>query len=97
MTDESAGHCSRALPVVLAAIVAVIVATTVVLPAMGGGGEDLNRFYEASDEWCESRNGTLYTTFPASQGELYCELPNGTTVHMNEVLGPSLSSFSGGF
>jgi len=41
-----------------------------------------------SAEWCEQRGGELHNVqVLGPHGGLHCELPNGTSVHMNEVLG----------
>lgn len=40
-----------------------------------------------ADEWCEERDGRLYNAqVIGDHGGLHCELPNGTTVHMHEII-----------
>lgn len=42
---------------------------------------------DKSQEWCENHNGTLANSNVIGEhGGLHCELPNGTSVHMHEVI-----------
>lgn len=44
-------------------------------------------YVEQSEQWCQGRNGELYNArVIGSHGGLHCELPNGTTVHMDNVV-----------
>lgn len=44
-------------------------------------------YTESAGEWCEQRNGTLHNAqVIGPHGGMHCELPNGTSVHMDEVI-----------
>lgn len=86
MSDESATAIWRFAPMLIAAAIAVALFMQFVLPAMGAGARDLGPYYDKADDWCDERNGELYTSYSVSHGGLHCELPDGTQVHMWEVI-----------
>lgn len=50
-------------------------------------GEEFEEYVDGSAEWCEDRGGDLYNArVIGPHGGLHCELPNGTHVHMSEVI-----------
>jgi hypothetical protein len=68
------------------AITACIIAIGVlVFQTAGGGG--MNAFVAESAEWCSEHGGVLYNAnVIGSHGGLHCDLPNGTSVHMDTVV-----------
>jgi len=43
-------------------------------------------YMEESEEWCDNQNGTLVNSHAILHGGLHCDLPNGTSVHMSNVI-----------
>lgn len=72
--------------------IAVTVATLLIVVALGAVviqtvDEDTIAYTQQAEEWCEQRNGTLHNAqVLGPHGGLHCELPNGTSVHMNEII-----------
>ena len=48
--------------------------------------DDMQAYMEQSEDWCEERNGTLVNVNAVWGGGLHCDLPNGSTVHMKNVI-----------
>lgn len=49
---------------------------------------EVGTFVEASELWCSARGGDLYNArVVGPHGGLHCVLPNGTSVHMDRVIG----------
>jgi len=48
--------------------------------------EKTQDYYEQSEQWCSDHNGELYNAQAIAHGGLHCELENGTTVHMSDVM-----------
>lgn len=49
--------------------------------------ERFEEYIDGSAEWCEERDGDLYNAqVIGPHGGLHCKLPNGTHVHMSEVV-----------
>jgi len=48
--------------------------------------EETQQYYEQSEQWCTDRGGDLYNAQAITHGGLHCELENGTTVHMRDVM-----------
>lgn len=44
-------------------------------------------YVDDSAEWCGDRGGELVNVHAVVHGGLHCDLPNGTSVHMSEVVG----------
>lgn len=72
--------------------IAITVATLLIVVAVGGiviqtVDSDVLAYTEQAGEWCQERNGTLHNAqVLGPHGGLHCELPNGTSVHMSEVI-----------
>jgi len=47
---------------------------------------EMQEYMEQSQEWCEDRNGELVNVMAVIGGGLHCDLPDGTTVHMGNVV-----------
>jgi len=69
-------------PLAIGLIIAALLGFYIVAGAQG----DVEAFHEDSEEWCEERNGELYNAKSVAHGGLHCQLENGTTVHMSEVV-----------
>lgn len=53
----------------------------------GAVGPEAEQYFEDSAEWCDSRDGELVNYMAIGPGGgLHCELPNGTSVSMHELL-----------
>jgi hypothetical protein len=48
--------------------------------------DEMEAYVEESAEWCDERDGMLYNSQSVVHGGLHCRLPNGTHVHMHEVI-----------
>lgn len=91
MTPDTSEAGSDRDPPSVAIVMSVVV---VVLFAVVGfqlfqvaASEDVKEFAERSTEWCEERNGSLANeNVIGEHGGLHCHLPNGTSVHMDEVI-----------
>lgn len=46
-------------------------------------------YLDASEEWCHDRGGELVNVQAVVHGGLHCELPNGSTAHMTDVVNAS--------
>lgn len=54
--------------------------------ATGFTGDRMERELTASAEWCDEHNGDLVNSNSIEHGGLHCRLPNGTSVHMSDVI-----------
>lgn len=71
----------------LSLVVGVLVVGLVGVTLVGGvTSEETQNYVEDSAEWCEDRGGELVNVHAVVHGGLHCELPNGTSVHMGEVI-----------
>ena len=50
---------------------------------------ELGEYVQESEAWCDQRGGELVNSRAFFHGGLHCYLPNGTSVHMSEVVGES--------
>lgn len=74
------------LTVVIAISVSAVATFVVADSVMGDSFHDYN---ERASDWCEDRHGDLYNArVIGPHGGLHCELPNGTHVHMSDVVDP---------
>lgn len=48
--------------------------------------EDTQQYINQSESWCENHNGELVNVHAVFGGGLHCDLPNGTSVHMSDVV-----------
>lgn len=70
----------------IAVAVAIIVVGGVAIDSVATN-DRMQTYVNESAEWCEAHNGTLENSRVGGEhGGLHCELPNGTTVHMDEVV-----------
>lgn len=73
--------------------VATLIAVTVAILVMGlvtsaAVSPQTSEFMEDSEDWCNEHEGELYNENALwGHGGLHCGLPNGTHVHMSEVIG----------
>lgn len=74
---------------------AIAFAIGVLLPAFVIGGlvvleiannDELGEYLNESEQWCNEHNGELVNSHAIMHGGLHCDLPNGTSVHMHEVI-----------
>jgi putative hemolysin len=71
----------------MALLIAVVVIGLMVSSVTGASGDRLERYFNASEEWCHERGGELgNSNVIGPHGGLHCELPNGTSVHMRDVV-----------
>lgn len=47
---------------------------------------DMNRDYERAEQWCDEHDGELVNVMSFAHGGLHCNLSNGTSVRMKDVL-----------
>lgn len=71
-------------------IVTVAIAVVIVV-ATGGqlvlSGDYIRESVEDAAEWCDNHDGKLVNSnVVGDHGGLHCELPNGSTVHMDDVI-----------
>lgn len=66
-------------------LVAVVLLTGFQVVSAATSGE-MQEYTQESEEWCDARNGELYNSMSVIHGGLHCQLPNGTSVHMHEVI-----------
>ncbi len=72
-------------PVILALVAVVTGMLGVQVIAATSGS--LDSYVTESEAWCDEHNGELYNAqVVGDHGGLHCELPNGTSVHMHEVV-----------
>lgn len=76
-------------PTSITLVVALAIAAFVGFQVVSGVMEYHNSDYmNESAEWCEDHNGELVNSNVfGSHGGLHCDLPNGTSVHMSDVIG----------
>ena len=72
--------------IAMALIVACVVAYVGFQVVGAVTSDDMQAYMEQSEEWCEERNGTLVNVNAVWGGGLHCDLPNGSTVHMQNVI-----------
>lgn len=71
---------SLGLVLVIAGIVGLLVFQTATSP-------ELATYINQSAEWCNNHGGELVKPLPiGNHGGLHCDLPNGTSVHMHDVV-----------
>lgn len=76
--------------VVMVLVVALIISVVGIQTMSVAASDDLRDYVDRSEEWCDSRDGQLVNSrVIGPHGGLHCELPNGTSVHMSEVVGDS--------
>lgn len=81
---------SKRIAVNLAVVGVIVVVGWIVMSAAVGAQEG---YVEESAEWCDEHNGTLVNQLGfGSSGGLHCDLPNGTTVKMANVIDTSEGS-----
>jgi len=51
--------------------------------------DEMQAYMEQSEQWCEDRGGELVNVNAVVGGGLHCDLPNGPSVHMNNVIEPN--------
>lgn len=69
--------------VVMIGIVVSVLHLAVVDPLFS---EESEQFVSDADAWCLSHNGDLYYRNGVIKPGLYCELSNGTSVYLREVV-----------
>lgn len=67
--------------ILVAAVTALLIGVMVAQTAPAA-----QEFATQSADWCDDHHGDLVHAKSISHGGLHCELPNGTSVHMNEVI-----------
>lgn len=75
----------------IASLATVLVVAAVIvylgMAVMGASGAQMKEYVQASEEWCDAQGGDLVNSqVIGPHGGLHCELPNGTSVHMWEVV-----------
>lgn len=58
-----------------------------VVGSTAAGNGAIADHFEQSEQWCDDHDGELHNSMSVVHGGLHCELENGTTVHMSEVVG----------
>lgn len=72
-------------PVFLALV--AVVTGVVGVQVMAATSGSLDSYVNKSEAWCDQHNGDLYNAQAlGDHGGLHCELSNGTSVHMSEVV-----------
>lgn len=72
------------IAITVATLLIVAVLGVVVMQSVSSGALE---YTEQAEAWCEQRNGTLHNAqVLGPHGGLHCEFPNGTSVHMDEVI-----------
>lgn len=74
---------SRALAVVTGLVIASFVG---VLMFQMVTSEQTQQFVEESQDWCDDHDGQVVRVMSVNHGGLHCDLPNGTSVHMNQII-----------
>jgi len=64
-------------------VMGLLVGQTIITQATSA---EFQEYMNDSEAWCEDHNGELYNSQSMFHGGLHCELDNGTTVHMAEVM-----------
>jgi len=73
----------------IALVVACVVAYVGLQVVGAATSDEMEAYMEQSEQWCEDRGGTLVNVNAFIGGGLHCELPNGTSVHMNNLIEPN--------
>lgn len=71
------------LPLVVGLLIVGLIGVQMVTVATS---EEMQQYVDDSAERCEERGGDLHNVHAVAHGGLHCDLPNGTTVHMSEVI-----------
>lgn len=69
--------------IVVGLVIAVVVSAGIMYAVVD---EDMKEYVDDSATWCDEHNGRLVNVQSFSHGGLHCELPNGTSVHMSDVV-----------
>lgn len=70
-----------------AAVVLVLVGIGVLLLLVStASGATYAEYLSDSQDWCDNHDGDLYNARAFFHGGLHCDLPNGTHVHMGDVV-----------
>jgi len=73
------------LSLLAAVVIAIAVALLVTQVVMG---PEFAAYVNESARWCAERGGVMWNAQAMVHGGLHCELPNGSVVHMSEVVEP---------
>jgi hypothetical protein len=77
----------RTDPTIIRIFTALLVIGLVGVSVVGHVMSDSTQAYiNQSEQWCNSHNGELVNVQAVIGGGLHCDLPNGTSVHMRDVV-----------
>lgn len=76
-------------PRIFSAVIVLVLSITILvlgMNVMAASSGQHQPYFEQSEAWCSERGGELHNVRAFGHGGLHCELPNGTSVHMWEVV-----------
>lgn len=75
-------HLPSAAAITIALVVSLLVGVMI-----GGAvtSDEFRDYINQSEQWCENRDGELVNVNGIWDGGLHCDLPNGTSVHMQDI------------
>ena len=82
------GQATGPMPTLVLVVVALITICIGISVMNAATGPEVREYVNESAEWCDAHGGDLSNSRSFWHGGLHCELPNGSVVHMSEVVEP---------